>query len=194
MEFSDPVYDYIKKSILTDEGDIVVKGSSVPERLGVGSKGNVLTVNDTEDGLEYKSGSDLDFLGKQTKTSQTYITSSWATLFTNDNISVSEGEVYEIFVAGYFRDLGTSWTELQLSSDENNNVAVEVDGEVLTSTFLFIKNIPYFYDNITHVLRSFKVYIKDDGIFDYKISVRCSTSISPEIDANKCHTWYNKLK
>jgi len=34
----------IKKTILTTQGDIIIRGAAVPERLGIGSAGDVLTV------------------------------------------------------------------------------------------------------------------------------------------------------
>ena len=43
----------------TTQGDIIVRGASADQRLGVGSAGQVLKVNSSANGLEYGSGSTL---------------------------------------------------------------------------------------------------------------------------------------
>lgn len=44
MRVGQPITDYIQKSILTDEGDIVVRGALNPQRVGVSLVGRVLSV------------------------------------------------------------------------------------------------------------------------------------------------------
>lgn len=43
MRLVQVVTDYIKRSVLTTKGDLVVRGAAIPERLAAGALGNILT-------------------------------------------------------------------------------------------------------------------------------------------------------
>jgi hypothetical protein len=76
MDVSNGVADYIQKSILTAQGDIVVRDVVGPDRLAIGTRGSILRVNSSDNSLEYldhgnadeflvtnSSGNDIEFTG-----------------------------------------------------------------------------------------------------------------------------------
>lgn len=194
MNFSDPTSDVIRKSILTNQGDIVVRGVSQPERLGIGSTGQILQVNATENSLEYVNNSDFSMIGYQLLTSSINFNSGMPTIFTSDNYNVYEGEIYEITTRLSYNVTSNAWVLMVIEEGANHTAGVSEDGVLYFGEgFQYKLTISNYATGISQRIIRLRCYITSDGIFQYIVKAS-SNGASASMLANFCTTYMIKLK
>ena len=131
----------IAKSVLTTQGDIIVRGASAPERLAIGAAGKVLKVNAGGTGFEYGSGGGGSGLTNTfLQSSLTLDASGFVTAGTVGSIAYTN-IVYETvgrpdaggLKFGSFKRV-KSYTEADSVAGKTNNVTITYDSTTGTVT------------------------------------------------------------
>ncbi len=105
-----PVDDYIKKSVLVAQGDIVIRGAGEPERLGIGTVRQIVKVNAGVTALEYENLPNMFLKGRARKVAadQVYLTLTTADVIF-ENVDHDSSGMYDNInsrftplIAGYY--------------------------------------------------------------------------------------------
>ena len=195
MQFSDPMSDYIKRTTLTDKGDILQEGEILPQRLSIGQDKQILRVNGSTNLLQYydrEPFQEIGFNNLISITSNIPLTTNEITVFTFPDINVLAGDLYTI----------KTYYDLNINSDANlyfnltnatgNEVACVINGNTYSSIYSNSLRFLVKAAITTRGLLEWNVKIIDDGIFKPRIRVDINTGTGTLYSGlSKC--WYNKI-
>lgn len=102
MDIVNPLSDYVPDSLLTTQGDIIIRGASDAERLALGSGRGMLNVNAAGNSLEYRNrGAFLkDGELQGFNASNVTVNNTWPTVLTIDLGTVTNGDrfLFQLYV------------------------------------------------------------------------------------------------